>query len=180
MRDTAVVRKKPAKGFGRRLTAFCWTRAFRVPLCRACQRIGCRQRSLCNLYTAALPSISKPCIRRAKCPLSTHRTRKTVERSLQSFHSSAFGCRLEFSLNNQRNISLPQVRRGTGRKRYAQFGHLHVDRRCRLLCRDVDLRRAVFAGLRETTTMFDLVLGGVVAVIILVYLLYALMRPEQL
>ncbi|MBL8779555.1 MAG: potassium-transporting ATPase subunit F [Alphaproteobacteria bacterium] len=29
-------------------------------------------------------------------------------------------------------------------------------------------------------TMLDLVLGGGVAVIILVYLLYALMRPEQL
>jgi len=28
--------------------------------------------------------------------------------------------------------------------------------------------------------MLDLVLGGAVAVIILVYLLYALMRPEQL
>jgi len=38
----------------------------------------------------------------------------------------------------------------------------------------------VFAGLTETTTMLDLILGGAVAVIILVYLLYALMRPEQL
>ena len=42
------------------------------------------------------------------------------------------------------------------------------------------VRCALLARLIGGNQMFEYILGGVVAVIILIYLLYALMRPENL